>query len=552
MRSLFRLYLYVVFTLMTLFAAYSLTSMLSVALAFTPLNQAQYGYAPDRATLTQSIVFAITTLLVAGAVGGVHYWLIRREQRGDPQPGASVIRALFLNITEGLYALSLTVSLTLALFSFAPRSGVDVSGAVAYAISAALVVALLEFERRRIDAQSGAASIVQRLHFYGVQLLLTLTFIISVNTVLATSERLLLRNTTLDLCASSGSLAPLPTGCYQLFAGSQWLGALFVVMVWGMYALVTRADLQSAMRQVFHVIGFSVGVILLLASVERALEVGLLAVLHQPVDTTTYANGYDPLPTLLVGAIVVAVYLALLRAARAQAPARTTLLGLILETLVTIFLAIPFWFGMGWLFYQLLRDSALGVWSADVGAWASLLALLIIGVGYIPLAFHLGRRSQRMNVRSPQRGFVLALLALGALTGTVSVVALLYTLATAGVGAPVGDWQNVARLAGSGALVGLALTGVYGWLAMRERVFARPNATGQEAGQVHGKPTAIPTGGAPMGTVDVIEDVLDEFAAHHLTREQAATRIRAVVGEHPDITPHENATRNREMASAGR
>src|SRR5579863_3066376 len=100
-RGLYRLYLYVVFIAMLLFVTGSVSTLLGVLLRETPLH-GQYGSAPTAAEVVQSVTLATLTLVIAGGLAALHYWLIRRDQRDDANAGNGAVRAFFLNATEGI------------------------------------------------------------------------------------------------------------------------------------------------------------------------------------------------------------------------------------------------------------------------------------------------------------------------------------------------------------------------------------------------------------------------------------------------------------------
>src|SRR5207248_11219297 len=101
--NLYRFYLYTVFLAMLIFAAIGLGLLLQPLLAFTPLR-GSYGASPTTAVIVQGSVFFGVSWLIAGLLGGLHYWLIRRDMHNDPDGASSAIRAFFLNIAELLAA----------------------------------------------------------------------------------------------------------------------------------------------------------------------------------------------------------------------------------------------------------------------------------------------------------------------------------------------------------------------------------------------------------------------------------------------------------------
>ena len=82
---------------------------------------------------------------------------------------------------------------------------------------------------------------------------------------------------------------------------------------------------------------------------------------------------------------------------------------------------------------------------------------------------------------------------------------------------PLDNWQEVARNAGAALITGLALGGLYLFIALRERQFvSAPRA-----------PEAAPAA-APSAS---LEDVLAQFKGGALSQEAAAERIRALARE---------------------
>ena len=103
--NLYRFYLYAVFIALLIFAAVGLGQLLNTVLLFTPLR-GSYASAPAQAEVVQSVVFVCVSWLIAGLLGGLHYWLIRRDMHNDSAAGTSAIRSFFLNITEAIGVLA--------------------------------------------------------------------------------------------------------------------------------------------------------------------------------------------------------------------------------------------------------------------------------------------------------------------------------------------------------------------------------------------------------------------------------------------------------------
>ncbi len=99
-RNLYRFYLYIIFIGMLILAATGLGMLLQPLLALTPLHGGDS--IPASAVIVQAAVFAVVAWFIALALGGSHYWLIRRDMRADPAAGSSGVRAFFLNATEAV------------------------------------------------------------------------------------------------------------------------------------------------------------------------------------------------------------------------------------------------------------------------------------------------------------------------------------------------------------------------------------------------------------------------------------------------------------------
>ncbi len=175
LRGLYRVYLYVVYIAMLIFAAFGLGVFLQTVLAQTILRDP--SNALNSSIVIQSDTLAAVSLLIAGLVGGLHYWLIRRDMHSDHMARGGAVRAFFLNFVE-FQTLPLAVgvgAVTIAAFGQSPGG----SGTTAFTISSLALWAWLDWERRRTQPNPGAAIVFQRIHLYGAQLILL--FILAAN-----------------------------------------------------------------------------------------------------------------------------------------------------------------------------------------------------------------------------------------------------------------------------------------------------------------------------------------------------------------------------------
>src|SRR6266567_980804 len=494
--NLYRFYLYTVFLAMLIFAAIGLGLLLQPLLAFTPLR-GSYGASPTNAMVVQDSVFFGVSWLIAGLLGGLHYWLIRRDMHNDPDSAGSAIRAFFLNIAELLAA---PIAIGLAAYGVIEQLGLvyapDVSGLAAIVIAMLALVGVLEWERQRTTARTGPALFFQLV----------------------------------DAVAFGGKGSGVtPCGgfvaCPQTNILSSAAATLWIALFWLGYGYIARGDTASLLRRIAQYISFAYGVGLVLYGIREGIELGLLSLFGVRVSPAEVISSYNFAAFLSLGVVVMGVYALWLRSAsRQQADGwRTTLL--IGEAIIAALMAGAFFWGAALVLLNLFELPA----SPD--SWAAALALVITGVAYIALDVHLHRRRQQdvPGAIDARRGFVFALLGGGILAAAVGGAVALYAVITAALGSPFDGWPHTARSGLAAFLVGAVILIVYLWLANRERLFSglvkRAVKAGAPATSTPGvaveKPVVLPRS---------IEDVLDELLAGKISRDEAAMRIREVVG----------------------
>ncbi len=511
-RSLYRFYLYAMFIALVIFAVSATAQLLTTLFRFTPLRGA-YDSAPSQAALVQSLVFAIVGWIISGAIGGLHYWLIRRDLQTDPAAGTSPIRALFLNIPEATGTL-----LVAGLVGFVLLEGwaYASNGSSAYALGIALptlaMVVLLEWERRRIPAQQGAALVFQRLHFFGVQLIL-LFFLI--NAFLGTLRPLINslffggKNECVDGYCQSYNLAGLV------------LTLLWFAFCWLIYGLFTRQDSSRLVRMLMHGASLAIGFGFALYGVFLALELALSPLFGIPVglgDVLGLNAGHDFVSPLLTGILITVVYHLLLRDLSQRGLVEQQVRRAIEWTIATVLLAATFWFGCGYLLYALLQTIAPAPTGPDSRTWIMTLALIISGLAYIPLDLSIRRRFRLdpATIVGPRRGLVLALLGASVLAFAIGGAVALYTWLTALLGSPLSNWPQIAHGGLAAAIVGAVVAGIYLWSTRGEHLLTRQP-----------KPVQPPAPTTPVPQAS-IESILDELLAGKITRDQAAAQIRAL------------------------
>jgi hypothetical protein len=521
-RNLYRFYLYIVSIALLIFVTFAVGYLLNTLLTFTPLRGSYAGNPPDAASVVQSIVFAVVASAIAGALAGLHYWLIRRDIRNDPAAGASAIRSFFLNLTQALgIALAVPMAGFFVLHTLATSSGQNVVGSTAFALSALALVVLLALERRRTQAGAGAALAFQRLHFYGVQVLLLIFLTISwLNAIRSIVDTLFFANRgILSSCVG----APCPTDNPLLLA----ISVLWFAAFWLGYGWLVRNDTSSLLRLILHCLSLAYGIGFVLDALYQVFQVLFLFLFHMPPalrDVVGPGASYDFFSPLTLGLLVAGVYYGWLRMAARQGLIDPRVLSLTGYAIATILAAGAFWWGCGSIIYSALQSWMPIPDAPAVSDWVSAIALVIAGVGYIPLSVYLRHRNSidPMTAAGPRRGFVLALCGGGILALAIGGAVALYAWITALFGSPITYWQQVAHRGLSASIVGAVLVAIYLPLALCEHLFSSPSKRVVSAVP---EPVVLP---APSVQPLTIENILDELLAGKIARDEAATRIRAL------------------------
>lgn len=521
-RGLYRVYLYVVTIALLIFGTVSVSLLLNTLLRMTQLR-GSYATAPTGSDVTQSVVLTLVTLVIVAGLGGLHYWLIRRDMASDPQPGASSVRSLLLNLAVGVATLVAVIAGASALSQFDLTFTSDVASPLATALATAPLVIALEWERRRVVATKGAALVFQRLRISGVALILALTLLGFMLPAVNQTEHFIGQSAGAIQCQVMSPTEPYYGQYHEPCVGSQvigyWAAAALVIVVWLLYLRMGSRDLRTLIRPVFLLLGFAAGVIALVYSMQRAAEYVLRLITSTPTARPDYLNNYDFAPALVYALVTLGVYGWNLRQGAHYEPLDEPTTRLTMRAIAAAIFAFPFWLGVQMLLNNLFIKLFPGSSPADTN-WRTAAAFAIAGLAYIPLALWLGRSSATEGIKGPRRGFVLALLAAGALVTTGGLATLITSVVTAILNVPLPDWESIARHAGAALIVGLILGGIYLWLAIREGQFARAP-----------KPEAPEAPEAPTIAGAALDEVLSQFQQGGLTQAEAAERIRALARE---------------------
>lgn len=530
-RNIYRIYLYIIFIAMLIFAAVGLGMLLQTLFSLTPLRGA-YGTIPTNASIVQVIVFFVVSWIIAAFFGILHYWLIRRDMLNDPTAGRSAIRSFFLNITELIDApLAIVVSAMGVIAQLGHDPAFDLTGSAAFATSALLLLAVLELERRRCQAGAGLATAFQRLHVYGVQLILLIVLTFSWNNTAFQMEDAFIFNGQVTGTVACGGF----TGCPGPNLLSLVLSTLWIVMFWIGYGFFARNDSASLLRSILHFASFAYGVGLILYGMSRAIELGVLKLFNVTLSSKEFLNSYNFVALITLGLLITSVYVFWLRiTARKefseQGQVTTILIG---EAIITALFAAAFWWGIALVFFNLFQLLA-GVTTAPRD-WAPGLALIVTGLAYIPFDFNLHHRYKHdpAVAAEPRRGFVFAMLAGGVLSTAIGGAVALYSLSTDLLGSPFENWQQVARAGASACVVGLIILAIYFWTARRERLFSglMQRSTVEEAPPSiePASESIIPTPNLPEEVLPSIDAVLEDLLTGKITRDEAAMRIQSMM-----------------------
>lgn len=516
-RNLYRFYLYIVVVALLVFMMVIFGQVLQTLLALTPLRDS-YTSVPSQANITQSLVLALASWIVAGVLGGLHYWLIRRDMQNDPAAGTSAIRSFFLNIPEAIAVIVAVFIVGFQVFNpIAQKSLTGITGSLAFVIPTLLLAILLELERRRTHAGTGLALAFRRLHLYGVQVFLLIFLIFC-----------WLQN----VRSLTGSLTHVCQGnayeyCPSYNVVGLMLSILWFVGCWCGYGWLARNDASPRLRPIVHVVSFAGGVGFLVWGMYTAFEL-LFSPLFRLHITLTMVTGpsatFDFFSPLTLGILVMGIYHLWLRDAVKLRLIGSARLLAIENAIVAGVYAVSFWWGLGLLLFNALNALAPAGNTPNAQSWVSALAFVVVGIIYVPLDIWLGRRSTSNEAQAAgaRRVFVLVLLAAGILALAIGSATALYAWITALLGSPIASWQQVSYTGLAAFVVGVLLVGIYLTLALRGHLFSGLRKQPVVPPTQETKPEMPPA-------TETIEYILDELLAGKITRDAAAARIHALM-----------------------
>ncbi len=572
--TLKRVYLYTAVTFALLFTAgFTINLLITLFHAAGLLPRDVYsdgtvGYiapAPTSQEIATSVVFFIVVAVVGGLLfGGSHYWLIRRDARGDPQADAGATRSVFLN---GLLALSILVAVPAGLVALGevdqPYGYYDIAVPLSFALVAGLVFLLVALERARVRLAGRAAGIIRQIHESALQIILLFTASAFLSGAITTLIRWLLVTghlavgNCIDQPASQATLGSCPPSVL-----GPVFQAVFALAAWGLYLWLGRWAWGSAVQRVIWFVAFGYGVVWLLLGVQQLVD-AVAGTLFGVGNAWQYAlnGGLSFIGVMLTGALIALLYLRwLLRlytgSLASHRPAAQQGVLAITAAISSILFLIGAIAVLDGLLEQVIPNGS----RLDPSGWAAATSILVAGLGYLPLWLALRRVSDPAQAGPviPRRAYVLAVLIYTAIPAVIALVVLIFQLVEIPLNLDLAS--PTAERYSAVSLVVLGVTALYHLLRLRgdlrlSRARAAVQAAKVSAGAtlVSGAPAPLagadatdPTATAPhSGTATAapeaaataaedgqatLESILQEVAAGSLDTTTAAARIRSLLG----------------------
>jgi hypothetical protein len=567
-QTLYRIYLYTVCVGLLVFVAFmwqqALAERFYLYVFHSPFTPPVFNTLQVRDDTANAIV----ALLVALAVGGFHYRLIRRDIQTNTEAAGGGVRATTLNASEFVAALLALfaglITLQSARLSLTDTQAYDVARSLALTIVAGFVLALLQVERARTRPAAGEPLGAQRVHLY---LVLTVALVADFYAWVLASGK------TIAFLSSQGAADQLI---------GEWLGVVWVTGILLLYVRFARGDVTSLRRLVAQCFGFAFSVVWAAVGVWGAASVALGAALGVPADRLEPLAPSAPstfIPYLLFGALAGTAYGWWL-----QREAPISRLGvertrLVLLAILAFTLGIPFYVGLTLLAQTALLQPPLvdaahwneALWLA---MWAVGGGLVVAGLAHAPLALLLRRRSAQWTEFAAREGFLLGGIAAGVLTAGVGVTFVLIRLTSgaldtvSGIGERLGTafekfWKALVVPGGGGCqattsacsrgggtslldpqaiallvvvVVGVSITVAYYWRARRERLLPTYSLTveskvSEGSGQRHhGRTRRLAVADAAH-----IERVVSELLSGSLSSEQAVEQLCDLTASTPAL-----------------
>ena len=274
---------------------------------------------PSPQAITESVVFFLIALVLVGlAFGGSHYWLIRRDARGDPQADAGATRHIFLN---GLMALSALIAVPTGLTALSEIDQTygyyDVAVPLSFALVSTLVFMLIALERARVKLAGRASMLIRQIHESALQGILVIYVSFTLYGALAVLIRwpLWANNLAAGNCSFAvyGPGSIVSSACPLPILGTV-LQAVLALAAWAVYVWLGRGYWGAVLQRVLWYAALGLGIILLLAGAQQGLDVGFGTLFG--VDNAwqnALSGGLTFISVLLTGTLIALPYLFWLR-----------------------------------------------------------------------------------------------------------------------------------------------------------------------------------------------------------------------------------------------
>lgn len=535
-----RIYLYTAASFALLFTAVVTRNLLKDLFQLAGLGPnypAEFGISstPDSAIIKQDVLFFIIVFLVIGlGFGGVHYRLIRRDARADPGALGGGTRHFFVNI---LMAASALIAVSYALTVLGRVGETDSccfnnADDLAWSVVFALVFLYMEWERRQAQPVGRAATLMRQIHenvLQGILLILASAFVFYALT--ETVQYVLVQSGALAVdCGSIGSFGLCET---PVILGPA-LDALFAVAAWGLYVWLGFWDQRSVLRWILRFVIYAYGIGWLLVGIESLVQTLMESALG--VENAWQLAQRDGLPflgELVTGALIAVPYFFWIRRVSAASAGSRQASGQGLLAVPAGLSAGLFLAGLAMALSGLVEQLLPGGSPLSSEGWAVSWALLVAGLGYIPLWVLLRRISDPTQGGPvvPRRVYVLVLLAGTAIAAVGLAVTSIYQFLAVSLG--IGRTDDLLARQALVAAVVVGATALYHLWQLRAdlRVLHARQAAAQPApvsGALEVSAPALAAAPLPNGASETLESILGEVAAGALEPATAAARIRSL------------------------
>jgi hypothetical protein len=415
-------------------------------------NQPGPSAAELAAQLTQSLTLLIIAGVVVAPIGALHYWLLRREERTDPQAVQGMAREIVLDVLTIYFGSQVVVALASTLeYLFAdPATRSGFANALASVIAYGLVMVALVLERRRTTTLIPPAQVFSQIVFGLAQLSFIIATLITASIAVQSIVGASIKN--LPVCSVNGP--PVVHCAYVTYSvGSALSTALVALAGFVGFLWLTRRFIGSVIWQVFEVLFVVSATVTALVGLVMGGTFALDLSSHTPqvafpdsLVVTSDLTSYPFLGPLVVGLLALAsLVFALPRLAVQRASdSRQRMQFALLAMTIPSFVALAA--GLGGVIDVALQRLA---GRSDVFLPHIAWSLTLAGLVWLPLWLVLLGLS---NVHAagpiaPRRITVLVLLGMTVLGATISLAMGLYQIVTGIVGASADPTGNSARQA---------------------------------------------------------------------------------------------------------